>query len=264
MDQDQLNRFERWFDGYTSGFLGDDDYVNANLRLKQEHTQRVRAESVFLAQELALNDDETRIAELIGLFHDVGRFPQFAQYRTFNDPRSVNHSQLGVQVLRREGLLNAFTAQERTWVETAVGLHGRKALPSALNGRALLFAKIIRDADKIDIFRVVAEGYKRYQENPESFMLEIELPDGPEYTPEVLEAVLNEELIDSARLRTLTDAKLNHMGWVYDLNFTPSLKRIDERGFLTELFSLLPQDDEIQRACRKIRDYVDSRLASVR
>ena len=40
MNQDQLDQFKRWFDGYTDGFFGDDDYVNANLKLKQEHPKR--------------------------------------------------------------------------------------------------------------------------------------------------------------------------------------------------------------------------------
>jgi len=216
---------------------------------------------VLLARELGLDDDETRIAELIGLLHDIGRFPQFARYRTYNDPRSVNHCRLGVQVLRDEGVLDVLSRDERRWVETAVGLHGRKSLPSALNGRALLFAKLIRDADKIDIFRVVVENYQQYREDPEGFLLEIELPDVPEYSPEVLEAVLNEELIDSAKLRTLNDAKLCQLGWVYDLNFTASLRRIDQCAFLPELFSFLPQDEQIQRACRKIQEFVDSKLS---
>jgi hypothetical protein len=261
MNQDQLDRFERWFDGYTNRFLGNDAIVEANLRLKQQHTQRVRAESVLLAQELALSEDETRIAELIALFHDVGRFPQFAEYRTFNDPKSVNHSALGVQVLREEGVLEALAPQERQWVETAVGLHGRKALPSALTGRALLFAKIIRDADKIDIFRLVAENYRQYREDPDNFMIEIDLPDEPGYTPEVLEAVSNGELLNFTRLRTLNDAKLNQLGWVHDLNFTASFQRIDQCGFLPTLFSFLPPDEAIQRVCGKIQDYVAGKLA---
>jgi len=261
MNQEQLTRFERWFAGYTNRFLGHDDIVDANLRLKQEHTQRVRTESVLLAQELALSEDETRIAELIALFHDVGRFPQFAEYRTFNDPKSVNHSALGVQILRQEGVLEALTPQERQWVETGVGLHGRKALPSALTGRALLFAKIIRDADKIDIFRIVAELYEQYRDDPDNFMIEIDLPDEPGYTPEVLEAVANGKLLDFTQLRTLNDAKLNQLGWVYDLNFTASLKRIDECRFLPTLFSFLPPDDKIQQACGKIQDYVTAKLA---
>ncbi len=260
MNQSQLDGFERWFDEYTNRFLGRDDYVDANLRYKQEHTVRVRAESVFLAEELALREDEARIAELIGLLHDVGRFPQFAKHRTFRDSNSVNHSQLGVQILREEGVLDSLSAQERQWIETAVGLHGRKSLPSALSGRALLFAKIIRDADKIDIYRVVSTAYQQYQDDPDSFRLEIELPDEPGYSPEVLQAVLDEKLVDSSRLRTLNDAKLCQLGWVYDLNFAASMRRINQLGYLAKLFSFLPPDDEMQKAWRKIRNYINTRL----
>ena len=262
MDQNQLDRFQRWFDEYAGRFYGDDAYVNANLQLKQEHTQRTSREIVLLARELGLDDDETRIAELIGLLHDIGRFPQFARYRTYSDPRSVNHCRLGVQVLRDEGVLDVLTSEGRRWVETAVGLHGRKSLPSALNGRALLFTRLIRDADKIDIFRIVVENYKQYREDPEGFLLEVELPDVPEYSPEVLEAILNEELVDSAQLRTLNDAKLCQLGWIYDLNFTASLRRIDRCGFLPELFSFLPQTDEIRRLCQKIQQDVTTKLAA--
>jgi len=263
MDQDQLDRFQRWVDEYVSRFYGDDAYVNANLRLKQEHTRRTIREIALLARELGLDDDKTRIAELVGLLHDIGRFPQFAQYRTYNDLRSVNHCQLGVQVLRDEGVLDVLAGQERRWVETAVGLHGRKSLPSALNGQALLFTKLIRDADKIDIFRVVLNNYRGYRENPDTFLLEIELPDEPEYSAEVLEAVLNEELVDSRKLRTLNDMKLCQVGWVYDVNFTASLQRIKQLGFLDEIFGFLPHTADIARARERILRYIDERLASV-
>jgi hypothetical protein len=260
MKQDQLDRFKRWFDDYTSRFLGGDDFVNTNLTHKQEHTHRVCREIVLLARELALDEDETRTAELIGLLHDTGRFPQFAQYRTYSDARSVNHCHLGVQVLRQEGVLDVLPRQERRWVETAVGLHGRKSLPSALAGRALLFAKLVRDADKIDIFRIVTDAYKQFQEDPDNFMLEVELPDKPGYSPQVLEAVLQEQLIDYNKLTNLNDAKLCQLGWVYDLNFTASLKRIDQCGFLEQLLALLPHDDRLQQASHKIRRYVEARL----
>lgn len=261
MDQNQLNRFKRWFDDYTNRFFGADDYVNANLKLKQDHTKRTCQEIVLLAEELALDENQTRIAELIALFHDVGRFPQFAEHRTFHDARSVNHCQLGVEVLNQEGILDSLRDEERQWVETAVRYHGRKTLPAELSGLTLLFGKLIRDADKIDILRVVLDAYRQSERGPNALLLEIGLPDEPRYSPEVLNAVLNEQLVDYATLQTLTDAKLCQLGWVYDLNFAASLKRIDQCGFLNELFTFLPKDDEIQQACRKVAEYVDSKLA---
>ncbi len=260
MQQEQLDRFKHWFDEYTHRFFGDDAYVNANLQLKQVHTRRTCQESVFLASELALDDNQTRVAELIALFHDIGRFPQFAQYRTYNDPRSVDHCRLGVEVLQQEGILDMLPAEERRWVETAVEHHGRKALPADLKGQTLLLAKLIRDADKLDIFRVVVDHYRRYREDPEGCVLEIELPDVPEHSPDVLEAVLNGQLIDYTKLRTLTDMKLCQLSWVYDLNFGASIRCVKERGYLEDLFSFLPPNAEMERVRQKIRDYVGSGL----
>lgn len=260
MQQDQLDRLRLWFDEFTNRFLGGDEYVDANLRLKQEHTRRTCQESLFLARELGLDDNQTRIAELIALFHDIGRFPQFAQYRTYNDPRSVDHCRLGVEVLRREGVLEVLAGDERQWVETAVEHHGRKTLPADLNGQTLLQAKIIRDADKLDIFRVVVDGYRRLRDDPDSLLLEIELPDVPEHTPEVLDAVLAGRLIDYTKLRTLTDMKLCQLDWVYDLNFAASLRRVRQRGYLEDIFEFLPGGAEMQRVQQKIQDYVDLRL----
>lgn len=260
MQQEQLNRLRHWFDEFANRFLGDDEYVNANLRLKQEHTRRTCQESVFLAGELALDENQTRIAELIALFHDVGRFPQFAHYRTYNDPRSVDHCRLGVEVLQREGVLDVLSSEERQWVVTAVEHHGRKTIGAELKGQTLLHAKLIRDADKLDIFRVVVEAYRHYRDDPGGFVLEIELPDVPEHTPEVLDAVMNGQLIDYGKLRTLTDMKLCQLGWVYDLNFSASLRRLVDRDYLQEIYTALPQTEAMKAVQRTIQEYVGARL----
>ena len=262
MQQEQLDRFERWFEDYTSRFFGDDKYVNANLRLKQEHTQRTRQEIRLLAEALMLDARQTHLAGVIALFHDIGRFPQFVKYRTYNDPKSVDHCRLGVEVLRQEGILKTLRREERQCVETAIELHGRKALPSDLKGQTLLLSKLIRDADKIDIFRVVIDSYKGYRKNPDGFLLEIELPDEPRYSPDVLAALLNQELIDYTKLRTLNDMKLCQLSWVYDMNFSVSLARLRHLGFVEQVLNFLPQTAEMKRVAERILGHLDARLSS--
>jgi len=208
-----------------------------------------------------LDENQKRLAEVVALLHDVGRFPQFAEYRTYSDPKSVNHCELGVAVLREQGVLEAVPAQERQWVETAVECHGRKSIPPDVTGAALLLTQLIRDADKIDIMRVVLENYRGYRENPDTFLLEIELPDEPGYSRDVLEAVLSEELVDARKLRTLNDMKLCQVGWVYDMNFTPALQRVKQLGFLDDIFGFLPRTPDIARARERILRYIDARLA---
>ncbi len=263
MKQEQVERFRRWFEEYTARFLGDDEYVNIHIQLKQEHTKRTCEEILFLAEQLALDEGQKYVAEVVALFHDIGRFPQFAKYRTYKDHRSVDHCRLGVEVLAQEGVLGSLRREEKQWVETAVEHHGRKALPADLRGQALLFAKLIRDADKLDIYRIVVSSYRAYRENPAKFSFEVELPDEPGYSPPVLDAIMNGRVIDYHDLRTMNDMKLCQLGWVYDMNFPATLERLRQRGFVQDLLGCLPPGDEVQRVRRKILEHIESRLTSV-
>ncbi len=260
MKQEQLENFRRWFYDYVSGFYGNDDFVNANLKLKEEHSRRTCKEMMYLAGHLNLSDNQMRIAETIALFHDIGRFEQFVRHRTYNDPKSVDHNLLGVEVLRQNKVLNDLDKQERELILKAIEYHGRKELPKDLNGDCLLFSKLIRDADKIDVFHVVTEYYQQYKDNPEGFKLELELPDEPEYSEEIVEKILRGQRIAYEELRTLNDMKLCQLGWVYDVNFTATLKRIKQRKFLQMLVDLLPQTKDVEEVKKKVFLYVDSRI----
>ena len=260
MEQENLEQFKTWFDDYVAGFYGDDEFVNANLKLKEEHSRRTREEMRYLTNELGLTDNQRRIAEAIALFHDIGRFKQFVRYRTYNDPRSVNHSLLGLEVLHETKVLEGLKRKEKQLIEKAIEYHGLKELPNDLDGESLLFAKLIRDADKIDVFYVVTEYYKQYREKPEEFKLELELPDEPAYSAEVVEEVLCQGRIDYSRLQTLNDMKLCQLAWVYDVNFTATLKRIKQRRLLEKMFDFLPATEDINKVRKKIFQYVDSRI----
>jgi len=260
VNRQQSDKIRAWFDEYSAGFYGDDEYVNANIELKDKHSRRVCGEIVRLSEELGLSDNQKLLARAIGLLHDVGRFEQFAKYRTYNDVRSVSHCDLGVEILRKTGILSDLDAAERKIVEKAVEYHGIKELPASLAGETLLFARMIRDADKLDVFHIVAKYQKIYEEDPKKFMLEIELADEPSCSQEVVEAILSGQLIDYASLRTLNDMRLMQLGWVYDVNFPETLERIVERGFLDKLFASLPETEQIEQVRQKVMGYVAARL----
>jgi len=255
-----LDGLKRWFDAYTSRFFGPDEYVNLHLRLKLEHTRRTCGEILYLAERLALSDNDRRIAETIGLLHDIGRFPQFARYRTYSDVLSVDHGALGAEVLQREGVLETLEPHERQWVLTAVARHGQKSLPADLNGQALLFLKLIRDADKLDIYRTAIQLYRQYRADPTAeFWWKLELPDDPWVSAVVLETAMNGQLIEHGMLQTLSDMMVCKLNWVYDMNFAISLARLRAQGSLEQLLALLPATPEIERLGEKILAYVDAR-----
>ncbi|MHC4213870.1 MAG: HD domain-containing protein [Planctomycetota bacterium] len=260
MEQRQLDRLKGWFEGFVRGFYGNDEYVNANLKMKYQHSLRTCEEMLYLVEQLGLDANQRRIAEAIALLHDVGRFVQFVEYRTYNDARSTNHSQLGVELLQKAGILDILEDSQRQYIEDAIRYHGLKELPSDLEGEALFYSKLIRDADKIDALQVVTENFIEYNSDPEKFILEVEFPDVPEYSQEVLDSILSGKRIDYQELRTWNDMKLCLLGWVYDVNFAATLKRIRQKRYLETMFDFLPDDDKIAMVREKIFDFVDAAI----
>jgi hypothetical protein len=260
MEQEQLNKLRVWFDDYAAGFYGNDEFINANLKLKEEHSRRVCKEMSYLAGELGLTENQRRIADAIAILHDVGRFEQFVRYRTYSDFKSANHCLLGLEVLRREKILDQVDKKEKELIEKAIEYHGLIELLADLEGDGLLFSKLIRDADKLDIFYVVMEYSRQYRDNPEKFTLDLEFPDEPLYSTEVVDGLLCGRRIDYSKLRTLNDMMLCQLGWVYDVNFTATLKRIKQRRFLEKIFDFLPETEDINKVREKIFQYIDSRI----
>ncbi|MFC1677814.1 HD family phosphohydrolase, partial [Planctomycetota bacterium] len=178
----------------------------------------------------------------------------------YNDPRSINHCLLGLEVLGKAKVLEDIESVERRIIEKAIEYHGLKELPGDLDGEILLFCQLIRDADKIDIFYVVLDYYTQYRDNPAGFKLEIELPDEPGYSVEIVELILNEQRVDYDKLKTWNDMKLLQLSWVYDVNFIATLERIKERKYLEMIIEFLPDTSDITKVAEKIYEYVDQRI----
>jgi hypothetical protein len=260
LEQTQLDKFRIWFDDYVAGFYGDDETVNANIKLKDDHSHRTCKEMLYLAGELGLDENQKFISETIALLHDVGRFEQFVKYRMYSDAKSVDHCLLGLEVLEKNRVLEEVELQEKLLIQKAIECHGRKELPLGLDDQCLLFSKLIRDADKLDAYYVVMKYYKQYRENPRNFKLGMELPDEPGYSADVINELLSGRCLDNRQLKKLNDLKLSLLSWVYDVNFTSTLKRIKQCGYLEKLLGFLPADEDIERVREKILKYVDFRI----
>ena len=141
---------------YASAY---DDGSDTRIKLKIIHTQRV-TEVMEQLTARAYFGTRQKLAYLCAVYHDIGRFEQLKRYHTFLDYKSIDHAQLGCEILRQGDFLDELSAREREQVLTAIVNHNRLTIEDGLDEKTLLFAKLIRDADKCDIFRVFA------QENP--------------------------------------------------------------------------------------------------
>lgn len=252
MDTSSLAGFHRWFADYCGTFYTDNDEDNRNVSLKEEHTAKVCAVMEILTDSLALSPEDCRIAAAVALFHDVGRFEQYRRFGTFKDSSSVNHAALGGRILTEGKVLVGLSGEEQRLIIGAVGLHNVFRIPAGMGERHRLFLSLIRDADKLDIWRVFIEFYRRPAEERAS-AVSLGFPDIPECTPAVVDTLLRGEMVDLATLRTLNDFKLLQLSWVFDLNFSRSRELVRERGYVELLAETLPRTKDVERAVGVVR-----------
>lgn len=253
-----LKEFYNWFNTYVKGFYGEDSVVNQNIELKEKHTLKVSKHAVDIAKSLDLREEQVNIAEIIGLFHDVGRFEQFRKYKTFKDNLSENHAILGIKVLEENKVLESLDDNIRNVIIKAIKLHNTKELPENLQEEEAVFCKIIRDADKLDIFRVIVEYEKERENNPNPAIDNLPFTEG--YNKEILKDIFMGRRISNDSLTNYNDRKIYELGWVLDLNFSFSLNYIKEKKVLDSLVNCLPKDKEINELYKFLEDYIENAI----
>ncbi len=251
-----LSDLKNWFANYASTFRCDDTDVRQNIDLKEMHTMRVCGEILHIGEKEGLSDDELRLAETIALFHDVGRFEQYARYRTFMDWKSENHAELGAKILEKHGVLDSLDIAAKDIVLRAVKHHNRPSLPREESDSVLLFSKLIRDADKLDIWKVVTDYYHR-KDPRRNAAVELDLPDTPGFSEEVFRSLANKRIVNIKDVKNLNDFKLLQIGWIFDVNFKPTLQRVKERGYLESIRDVLPESKEIDLLLNTINVCLD-------
>lgn len=240
-------------------FYSPDIKDQKNIYLKEQHSLNVCRNIVEIVRGLSVNDNRMTLAETIALFHDIGRFPQYAKYKTFRDGISVNHGLLGAHTLQEEKILQNLPENEQELIIQTVKFHNAFSIPRKQKHDTLFFLKLIRDADKLDIWRVFIEYYE-IPEGERASAVGLELPDMPEYSEDVLSCLYKKQIVPLSKIKTLNDFKLLQLSWIYDLNFKPSLNLLLERDYIDRITAKLPQTEEIRKSSLLLKKFVHKRF----
>jgi hypothetical protein len=257
-----VDSYKIWFNDYINQFLNQYPDLSENIGIKADHCRKVGDEIVGIAQSLDLNNDELLLAETIGLFHDVGRFKQYVKYQTFSDSKSQNHAELGVEVLKENNVLNGLADEYKEIVFKSILNHSRAEIIQDENEKVIFFSKLIRDADKLDIWRLITEYYM-VKEQKENKTLELELPDSDEISDEVFEAIVNKTVVLKESMKTLNDFKLLQIGWLFDLNFNYSIKRLFDKNDLNKIFDTLPKNKKVKQIKEIVNKYFKNHIETL-
>jgi putative nucleotidyltransferase with HDIG domain len=241
---ERVKELKEWFADYVHTFQHSEPEKQQNIDMKRWHTLRVCTEISSLGTQLGLNDSELRLAEIIAMLHDIGRFEQYTRYHTFLDRKSENHAELGVAIIMRSGILDRCEDTIRDLIVRSVRYHNRASLPTDESETCLFFSRLLRDADKLDIWKVVTDYYSR-KEAQRNGAIELDLPDTPGFSDEVYDDLINKRIVNIEHIRNLNDFKLLQIGWVFDINFQPTLDRVRERRYLKMIGEALPPSERV-------------------
>jgi len=231
--------------------------------VKLEHSLQVLGNARLVLEELDMGASFERLGLLAALFHDVGRFPQYHRYGTFHDPSSVDHGLLGARTLasapQGPGLLDALPPDERSLVRAAVAMHNRRELPRGISEELRLLTELVRDADKLDIMRVMLDHFAREDLDP---VITLNVASDPErFTPCVYQDVFDGLQGDYRKMRYSNDFKLLIIGWAHSLRFNASRRLLQQRRLLERLFALLPDIEAMRELQERVFLYLEEDLA---
>jgi len=261
------------------------DPSDEKIKLKIDHTYRVAGLCQRIAESLGLSEPDVDIAWLLGMLHDIGRFEQIRRFGTFNDAQSVDHAEFGADLLFKEGLIRKFAEgyyeecelarsgneeaeqiiknnehhnKDTGLLELAIRQHNKYRVKEDLTERQRMFCDILRDADKVDIFKVNADI-------PMEIIYDVtteELKNGV-ITKEVLESFYKKETVLKSVRRSAVDHIVGHISLLFELVYKESYRQAKEQGYVYKLLDFKSDVPEVNAEFGDMRKYVDEFLMEI-
>lgn len=234
-----------------------DEYVNMydknipEINHKYLHSYRVMDNMAVIAKSMNLTPCDVKLAKYIGLLHDIGRFEQYKRFHSFSDI-NIDHGDLGEEILRKENILKQFDIKEDDYevIYKAIRNHNKYAIEPNLNKRELLFAKMIRDADKIDII------YSIGNEKVYSIIKE----DNTNIRDKVKKQFFDNKQVKRTSKETRNENIVVMFSFIYDLNFDISLTIIKHINLHQKVYERLRHKELFKPYIEHIDNYINEKI----
>lgn len=233
---------------------------NSRMELKIVHTMAVADVMKQLTDALQLSERTAYLAHLCAIFHDIGRFEQLKHYNTFLDHKSVDHAALSCEVLEKEKILEELPKREQNMVLAAIRNHNRFRIEEDLDEETGILCKLIRDADKCDIFRVFA------CEDMVDTMGETENQVSKErVSDEMLASILEHRCVKREDRKTGLDIWIGFLAFFFDLYFEESIALAKRQGYYRQPFDRTafaePKTRQrVERILEEVENYIADAL----
>lgn len=252
-----LCKAKKAFQNYISQY----DMTIPSIRLKVVHTYKVMECSEYLCKQLHLSKEDSDLASLIALLHDIGRFDQWMRFESFADHKTIDHALFSSQLLFEQGLIREFIedCQYDKIIQDAIEQHNRYRIDDGFDERSLLFIHLIRDSDKLDNFRV-----KEEERIEDILYVSLDQVNQEHISPAIYQQFFHQELIYAPNRQTHIDMWLSYIAFIFDLHFESSIQYIHDYHWVERSFERLqpvnPQVNQEYQTLKQIAlEYIQKR-----
>ena len=236
-----------FFDRYAHCY----DFGLEPIKYKYYHSLRVKENMINLAKNLSLPEKDIELASCIGILHDIGRFDQYMLYRSFDD-FDLDHGDYACELIDKLDILKEYNIDKEDYnvVKTAIRNHNKYEIEPNLTHRELLFSKMIRDCDKLDIIYALSSEKLK----------EIVKEDEGEIHKKVSEGFFKEKQVIIPKDYTLNDKIVIFFAFAYDINFDIILNIIKANDYYNRIYERLHHRELFKPYIDKLNEYLNKRV----
>ena len=253
-----IQKYYNFFQDYTNNYINNSKNNSDIIHLtrKKDHSYRVAELSLKIGHSLNLDSHDIFLLNIISLFHDLGRFPQFKKYHTYDDLKSENHAILSLKIIDESNILSELQNNEIQLIKKCIYWHNEPDIPSTLDSKEYLLSTILRDADKIDFFKgmidiipnLPKEEQKIFYSNKEETNI---------LSDNVYHKILNQKIIYNKEIQSKLDKQVRSLGFITsDMHYKKSFKIIYENNYIEKIYKLLPKNKKTKEIYQFVKNYI--------
>ena len=209
-----------------------------------------------ICNKMNLSEEKISLAKAIAYFHDLGRFEQLRSTNTYRDDL-LDHAEYGADLLIKEDYIKKFSIDDKyyTIIEKAVRYHNKLSVNEDLTEEEELFVKLIRDADKVDIYRVMVKFFennflvgstkKLFSKN---FLVEP--------TKKVLDDFYSHKAINKKDIKNKSDSLLCQMAFTFDINYEESKEVLRETKYYQKFIDSINVGEDVKEIFKSVKEEI--------
>lgn len=254
---DTIQAFRTDYNNYVRPFMSEAYKSNNAVVRNLRHTEKVVENILLIANSLELSESERYTAEALAIFHDIGRFWILQQNQ--DEAKTIDHAEASIEYLKSNQNFNLLDEQSRNIIAEVILSHHTPEIIKKDNPVSLFFSKLLRDADKLDIWRLTVDSLADKTKRS-NLAREFGLIEKPIITASFSQNIIDGELAKKDDIVTFSDYLLFQMSWVFDLNFRKSFQILNKMQYMRHIYDALPKHDVVFEIYRKIKIHIENQI----